>query len=54
MLGTEVMERILALQTPLQQITVGSGIRLKTQTWGETQVRLCNTYLSVFASTLLQ
>ena len=30
--GTETMERILALQTPLQQITVGSGRRLSTQT----------------------
>ena len=33
--GTDTMERILALQTPLQQITVGSGRRLSTQTWGE-------------------
>ena len=32
-LGIETMERILALQTPLQQITVGSGRRLRTQTW---------------------
>ena len=31
--GTETMERILALHTPLQQITVGSGRRLSTQTW---------------------
>ena len=30
--GTETMERIRALQTPLQQITVGSGRRLSTQT----------------------
>ena len=30
--GTETMERILALHTPLQQITVGSGRRLSTQT----------------------
>ena len=32
-LGIETIERILALQTPLQQITVGSGRRLRTQTW---------------------
>ena len=32
MLGTETMDRILALHTPLQQITVGSGRRLNTQT----------------------
>ena len=31
-LGTEMMERILALQTPLQHTTVGSGFKLKTQT----------------------
>ena len=31
--GTETMERIRALHTPLQQITVGSGRRLSTQTW---------------------
>ena len=30
--GTDTMERILALQTPLQQITVGSGRRLSTHT----------------------
>ena len=32
-LGIETMERILALQTPLQQITVGSGRKLRTHTW---------------------
>ena len=32
-LGIETIERILALQTPLQQITVGSGLRLSTHTW---------------------
>ena len=31
--GMETMERIRALQTPLQQMTVGSGKRLSTQTW---------------------
>ena len=31
-LGTETMERILALHTPLQQTTVGSGFRLSTHT----------------------
>ena len=30
--GTETMERMRALQTPLQQITVGSGSRLSTHT----------------------
>ena len=32
-LGTETMERILALHTPLQQTTVGSGFRLSTHTY---------------------
>ena len=27
------MDKIRALHTPLQQITVGSGSRLSTQTW---------------------
>lgn len=31
--GTETMERMRALQTPLQQTTVGSGLKLRTQTW---------------------
>ena len=30
--GTETMERMRALQTPLQQTTVGSGRRLNTHT----------------------
>ena len=31
-LGTDTIERIRALHTPLQQTTVGSGLRLSTQT----------------------
>lgn len=27
------MQRIRALQTPLQEMTLGSGVRLRTQTW---------------------
>jgi hypothetical protein len=33
--GTEAMERMRALHTPLQHTTVGSGRRLKTQTCTE-------------------
>ena len=32
-LGTETMDKMRALHTPLQQITVGSGLRLSTHTW---------------------
>lgn len=44
--GTEAIHRILALQTPLHEITLGSGCKLSTQTW-PTYPSLLHTHTSL-------